>query len=188
METILKIFYNTKNQPLHLREIARRINLSEGPASRHLNRLAKQGILKFRREANLKKFYLSDPSSIFPMFDFEKVNNLPVIRRNALKYYLNSIKQKPVFIIVFGSTAKGTYKESSDLDLLEITNNKTDTASAIKTVQAQTSVRISRFQMTFNEFKKELKLKQDHVVQSALSTGFPVYNHKYFYEIIYERA
>ena len=34
-------------------------------------------------------------------------------------------------------------------------------------------------------FYKELKMKEDSVIQSGVETGFPVYNHRAYYEAIY---
>lgn len=183
---ILQLFYKNKNEPLHLREISRQINLGEGPLTRHLNYLLKINILKFERDANLKKFHISKKfiQHIFPLYDCERFDNLPLLRRNAIKYYIAELKKKPVFVILFGSTAKETFKEKSDIDLLLVFNEKTKDSDAVKFAEAQTGMHLSTLQMQFNNFKKEVLLKQDHVIQSAIETGFPVYNHQYFYEVI----
>ena len=184
---ILGIFYKNKNQPIHLREIARKINLSECPTSRHLNSLLKEDILRFTKEANLKKFYINPRliPQVFPLYDSEKFENLPLLRRKALKYYLNNVPDKPIFIILFGSTAKGTYKAKSDIDIIEVYNKKSDNKSAINYAEAQTSLRINPLQLTFKQFIEELTTKKDYVIQSGLESGFPIYNHKYFYEVLY---
>ena len=187
---ILGLFYNNKNQPLHLREISRKIKLNESPLTRHLNYLTHETILRFEEEGNLKKFYINNKfiPEIFPLYDQEKIRNLPLIRRKALDYYLQTMDKKPIFLILFGSTAKGTFKKDSDIDLIEIFNEKTDTKNPAKFAEAQTGMRINSVQMTFKKFMEEIKLKNDPVIQSALETGFPIYNHKYFYEAVkYER-
>jgi len=183
---ILELFYKNKNQPLHLREIARQINLGESPATRHLNYLTKTQILKFKAEANLKKFYISQKQipQIFPLYDIERFEELPLLRKNALKYYLYKLENKPILIVLFGSTAKGTFKEESDIDLIEVYNEKTNNKEAVKFAEAQTGLRINTIQITFKQYTEELKLKKDHVIQSGLETGFPVYNHQFFYEVL----
>ncbi len=184
---IIKLFYNHKNTPLHLRDISRKTGLNESSVFRQLHLLVKDNVLKTYPEANLKKFKINPLilPIIFPLFDEEKVKNLPLLRKNALKYYLEQLPEKPVIAFVFGSTAKGTFRDDSDLDLLIVTNSKKKDIEAKKYVSALTTMRIQSFTLTEKIFKQELLTKQDKVIQSALETGFPIFNEKYFYEVIY---
>lgn len=185
---ILELFYKNKNRPLHLREISRQIKLGEGPVTRHLNYLLKTNVLRFKREANLKQFFINQKlvQRIFPLYDMERFDAVPLLRKNAVKYYISELTKKPVFIIIFGSTAKGTVKEESDVDLLVVFNEKTDDNGAVKFAESQTGMQLSAIQMSLDKFKRELKLKEEPVIQSALETGFPVYNQQYFYEVIHD--
>ena len=184
---ILELFYKNRNKELHLREISRKIKLKECPVSRHLHKLLKLRVLKSSEKGNLKNFFIRNQviPKIFPLFDIEKLENLPLLRKNAIQLYINRCNPKPIFLIVFGSTAKHTYKDDSDIDIIEVYNRKTTNSKAAKYVETQTGMRLSMFQMTYNDFIKELKMKEDHVIQSGINTGFPVYNNKYFYEVLY---
>jgi len=183
---ILKLFYNNHNSPLHLREIARETKMNESSISRHLNNLVKLGILKFSKEANLKKFSIVNKQIpfIFPLFDEERLENLPLLRKDAIKIYLKKLKKKPLLVIVFGSTAKETFKKDSDIDILKISSAKDKDEEARDYVDAQTGLKLQVLDLTEEQFKKELKMKEDYVVQSALKTGFPIFNSKYYYEAI----
>lgn len=176
---ILRLFY-PDNKPLHLREISRRIGLKESATSRHLNNLS---ILDSYQEANLRKFKIKEPSikDIFPIFDKEKLNNLPILRKNAIYEYIKKSKHKPLLLIIFGSTAKDTYKKESDIDIFEI-NNKNN-KEVKEQVEAITGIKLQIFRLTQEQFYKELKQKQDHTIQSAIKTGFPVFNREFFYQI-----
>ena len=90
-------------------------------------------------------------------------------------------------IAKIGSTAKENYRQDSDIDLLVITNKKISTKEAEKEADALCAIKISTFQMTWNDFQREIKLKEDAVVQSALQTGYPLINHIYYYEVLNER-
>lgn len=182
---ILNVFYKNKNKPTHLRELSRTINLKEGSLSRHLNTLLKEKILTYEEEGNLKKFKIKNKNQIFPIFDIQKFENLPDIRKSSVKFYIKQLKNKPILIILFGSTAKETHTAESDIDLLVIFNKKTNNVEAIKYVEAQTGIKISEFQLTYNEFIKEIKMKQDNVIQSALETGYPIYNNLFYYEVLF---
>src|SRR3989344_3954647 len=118
---IIELFYENRNFPLHLREIARKVKLNESSVSRYLNYLFKQGVLKTRKEGNLKKFYLARENipKLFPIYDEDKLESLPLLRKKAIREYLAELSKKPVFAIIFGSTAKNTFKKVSDVDILE---------------------------------------------------------------------
>lgn len=184
---ILKLFYNHKNRLFHLREIARRVKLNESTTAARLSQLEKAGVLRSEKEANLKKFSIKQKiiPKIFPIFDEERIETLPLLRKNAIREYIKALKEKPVLIIIFGSTAKGIYKDDSDIDLLEIFSTKKSTIEAKKHAEAITGIKIQRVQMTEEEFYGELKNKEDKVIQSGISTGFPAFNSRYFYELIY---
>ena len=185
---ILQLFYTDKNAKMHLREIARKAKLHEPSTTTFLKALEKDGILKSEKDGNQKKYSLKlnyKTYEVFQLFDLEQLNNLPSIRRNAIKYFLDHLKEKPLIAFVFGSTARGTFIDDSDIDLLIITNSKIDTIEAEKNAEALTGLRISVFQMSFDAFSKEIKLKEDHVIQSAIASGYPVLNNIYYYRVLY---
>ena len=184
---ILRLFYQNKNHALHLREIARRAGLNESTVSRHLNALLNEKILRFEREGNLKKFSVkrSVIPKVFPIFDDEKIEGLPLLRKNAVREYIKCLVKKPVFMVVFGSTARDTFRDDSDLDILEVYNGRTDTRDAVKSAEALTGINIQTFQLSEKQVYREIIEKKEHVVQSALKTGFPVFNQKYYYEVVY---
>jgi len=184
---ILKLFYDNRNSPLHLREIARKTKLNESTIFSHLNNLVKKGILKTEKEANLKKFHINKIKvpEIFPLFDSEKLESLPLLRRDAIKLYINKLEKKPLLIIIFGSTAKGTYRNNSDIDIIEVSSSKETTDKAEKYAEAQTGIKLQIFRINEENFKEELRIKKDNVIMSALQTGFPVFNAKYFYEVMF---
>src|SRR3989339_16680 len=175
METILKtgytkifsLFYPQKMISLHLREIARKTKLNVHSTSRILFSLEKEAILKTEKEGNLKKYTVNASLNTFllcALFDLEK---------------------KPIIAFLFGSTAKGLETEGSDIDLLFIENEKIDTNNAENETEALTGIKINVLQISLQEFKKELKIKEDHIIQTALKTGYPITNHIFFYEVYF---
>ncbi len=73
---ILNLFYNNKNTAMHLRGIARALNISAGPLTRHINKMTKEKILTEEKEANLRKFKVRKEEEIFPLFAMEEYNRL----------------------------------------------------------------------------------------------------------------
>ncbi len=52
--------------------------------------------------------------------------------------------------MLFGSTAKGAYKEGSGIDILIITNKELSAEKAEKETDALTAIKISTLQTTYN--------------------------------------
>jgi len=184
----MQLFYKNKTAKLHLREIARQTKLHVPSVTNFLNNLEKEQILKSKKDGNLKKYAIRQSKKtyiLFESFDIERFEKLPSIRKNAIEIYTNNLPEKPIFIILFGSTAKGTYKENSDIDLLLVTNNKISAEKAEKEVDALTAMKISTFQINYKNFLVDLKMKKDKVVQSAIASGYPLINHIQYYEVLY---
>lgn len=185
---IVQRFYKDKFTKVHLREIARQTGLHEPSTTRFLQVLEKEGILKAERDGNLKKYGIQKNKKtylFFELFDLEKFEKLPDSRKRAVEYYLNKLPEKPIFAVLFGSTAKETYSEHSDMDIFLIVNKKIKTKEAEKEADVLTGTKISSFQMRYSDFLQEIKLKQDKVMQSALHTGYPLINHIFYYEVLY---
>lgn len=188
-EKILSLFYAHKSAEIHLREIARKAKLNENSASRFLKKLEKMNYLKAKKEGNLKKYRLEHSRKTYSYLafrDIEKFEALPFLRKEAIQKYLKKLPEQPIFVVLFGSTAKENYREDSDIDLLLITNRKISAKEAEKEADALCAVKISTFQMVFEDFQKEIKLKEDAVVQSSLQTGYPLINHICYYGALYE--
>jgi predicted nucleotidyltransferase len=184
---ILRLFYEDKSQSLHLREIARKTSMNENNATRFLSLLEAAKILKSKKEGNLKKYSIIKNNSLFGLFsllDIEKFEALPSMRKTAIASFLHTLLKQPIIVILFGSTAKNQMRENSDIDLLLITNEKISTIEAEKEAEAQTGIRVQPFIIQYENFLKELKLKQDSVIQSALNIGFPITNHLKFYQLV----
>ena len=183
---ILRLFYEDKKSSFHLRDIARKTKLYPNSVTRFLNQLEKEGILASKKDGNLKKYKIKKSeklNNIFSSFDTERLNKLPLARKRAINYFLDKLREKPIIVLLFGSTAKETFRKDSDIDLLLIVNKKIDVDKANEYVNAQIGIKVNCFQMTYDEFKKEIKLKEDKVIQSALNTGYPIFNQMLFYEV-----
>ncbi len=180
-------YFNNKSSGIHLRDIARKTKLNENSVTRFLKELELDKILVSKKDGNLKKFYIKPNEKtayIFTLFDLERFDKLPSLRKSAINFYLKELKEKPLMVLLFGSTAKGTFRDDSDIDLLLIVNKKIDVEKAKKMADAQTALKVQDFQISYENFINELKLKNDMVIQSALSTGFPILNQLLFYEVV----
>ncbi len=185
---ILHLFYADKTGRLHLREIARKTKLHEPSTTVFLRALEQDSILKSEKDGNQKKYALKfnyKTYAAFELFDLERLYALPSIRRSAIRYFLDNLQEKPLIALVFGSTAKGSYKDASDVDILLIANSRINAKEAEKHAEALTGIRVNALHMQLTAFLREIKLKEDPVIQSAIATGYPVFNNRYYYEVLY---
>lgn len=187
-EKILELFYNEKSAKIHLRDISRKTKQNENSSYRFLNQLENLNVLKSEKDGNLKKYFINNNLiifTIFTLFDNNKYNELPSGRKRAIRYFLEKLERQPIIVVLFGSTAKGNFTKKSDIDILIIGNNKIKTKNAEDYAESQTGIRINCFQIIYNDFLKELKLKEDNVIQSAINAGYPITNHiKYYLEVL----
>jgi predicted nucleotidyltransferase len=148
--------------------------------------LEKEHILTSKKDANLKKYGLQHNKrayALLTLLDVEKFEKLPLLRKTAVNKYLNALPPV-IFAVVFGSTAENSYRNDSDIDILLVTYKRTDTKNAEKEADIHSSIRIHTFQIEYEAFIKELKLKEEKVIQAAIETGFPIINHIRYYETI----
>jgi len=188
---ILFLFYAQKSARIHLREIARKSKLNENSASRFLQRLEKADILSSQKDGNLKKYSLR-PSlrtyALLAMMDVERFSQLPRLRRNAITCFQEKLPQQPVFVILFGSTAHGNFSKESDIDVILVVNSRIPTEDAVKFADSQTSIIISPLQIPYRIFRNEVKLKEDHIIQAGIHTGYPLTNHINFYQLYHDET
>lgn len=182
---IMELFYLNRNVAIHLREIARRTGMNENSVSRFLNELVKSKILVSKKEDGVRKLYFSSKnvSPIFSIFDSERFEKLSFVRRKAIFDYIDGVKEKPICLILFGSSAKGQAKSDSDIDLLEINDSTEKNSVLIKSIEAQRGVKLSVIRLSQRDFNRAI-MDKDLVILSAIKSGFPVFGKDFFYEVI----
>ncbi len=186
-EKILECFYRNKQKELYFSEILRETKLTQNTTLKHLKNLQNSNLILSDKKIG-NTFYRINPKnpliySIFSYFDYKKLNELPKIRIRAITEFLEKIENKPLIALVFGSTAKGTFEKTSDIDLLLVYNKKQSKDEKLKKeIEAITGINIQIFIIDFNYFKEQILRKEDKVIAHALKTGFIVYGHYLFYK------
>jgi len=186
-EKILECFYSNRNKEIYFSEILRQTKLTPNTTLKHLKNLQENKLI-----TSIKKightFYKINPKNselfaIFSYFDYKKLNNLPFARKEAINNFLDKLKIKPLVVLIFGSTAKGTFEKESDIDILLVFNKKeTENPKLKKDIEAITGMKIQTFIMDFDYFKEQILKKEDNVVVHAIKTGFVVLGHNIFYK------
>lgn len=104
--------------PLHLREIARKVNSIPTYVKKELQNLDKIGLIIKEDKANLTFYSINKKSPIF-----EDLKNL-FIKTDYLGNYLINSLQNAKYAFIYGSFAEGEYGDESDVDIMIISNSE----------------------------------------------------------------
>lgn len=127
---ILSLFTNDYDSEYYIRETSKKLNISSRTAHKILNDLEKKGVLKAKLKGKIKEYSLNKKNPI--SFDYivftENYKLVSFLQNNPdIKQLLHDISSTlDGVLLVFGSYAKGTQKEKSDLDLLLLTEKTPD--------------------------------------------------------------
>ena len=186
-EKVIECFFNNKDKEIYFSEILRETNLTPNTTLKHLQSLKENDIIKINksRAHTFYKINQLNPYvySLFSYFDYKKLNNLSSQRKRAILEYIDKLPIKPLIVIVFGSTARGTYKNASDIDILLIYNKKEKKHEKLRNdIESITGFNIHPFIINYIYFKEQILTGKDKVVTHAIKTGFVITGHYYFYK------
>ena len=117
---IIKQFLSDYTKEIYGRQLIGKIDLSQKAIALTLEELEKKGILKARKQGNIKYYKLnleySEIRDILIVAEYlQKIEFLA--KNRALAYILNKDER---IVGIFGSYAKGAQKEDSDIDMFII--------------------------------------------------------------------
>ncbi len=126
---IMKLFFEEPTREFNVREVARLIRISPATASKELRFLSKRDLLLERKD-RLSNLYRANLDNGFYR-DVKIFYNLRKIKESGLIESLNNFYLKPT-IVVFGSAVSGIDTETSDFDMLVISENTKEFPEAKK--------------------------------------------------------
>ena len=119
----MKIFFEEPNREFNVREVARITEKTPATISKKLKELNKKDLIKYRKERILDLYKANLESDNYK--DLKKYYSIKKIRDSGLIESLNIFYLKPT-IILFGSASYGLDTETSDIDLVIISENTKD--------------------------------------------------------------
>lgn len=119
---ITEFFLENPYEEIHLRELARKLNLSPFAVKKYADALVKEGLVTESKRANLR-YLKSNVSNLF--FKHLKISlNVRNILNSKLVEFLKENVPNISSVVLFGSMAKGENTAESDVDILIIGKNK----------------------------------------------------------------
>ncbi len=151
-QRVLAILLLRPTASYHLRALARLAGSHAGTLARELDKLTDAGLLR-RSELGNQVRYQADPGH--PLFDelasiFRKTHGAAALLRDALAPLSNQIR----LACIFGSTARGTDTDASDVDLLVLGDvGFADLVQALHPVQQELQREINPVLYSVDEFR-----------------------------------
>ena len=121
---VLNLFLDNADSEFYLREIARRLDISPSTAKIALDTLEKEGLIKKKERANASFYRLNTDNQ--RCAELKKTKNLDFILKSGMIKKIEQENPTIISITLFGSYAKGTNTSQSDIDLLIISQKKTN--------------------------------------------------------------
>lgn len=196
-EKIFKAFYNSKKEMLYFNEIKSLTGLSNSSLQNAAKILLKNNILESQKTKANSFFTVANKEKLaleFANIDLIRFEGLNRNVKMPLIEFIETAPKEIATILLFGSSAKKTETEKSDIDLLivvhKFNNQKIQKAyetgiikeinSIKKDVESRSTHSIS---LAFTN-TQQLKEGKDHLVSQAKETGFPIFNQQLYYEVI----
>lgn len=161
---VLELFIEFPNREFSLRGIARELRLSHATVIKCMNTLQKYSLFKKKTGAIYPTYYADTESR---KYRFYKRNRLVfMIMDSELVDYIQK-ETLPSLIILFGSGAKATLTEKSDIDIFVETKEKQlDLAKYEKKLRHKVNL---LFEPSINNLSKELR---NNIINGIVLYGF----------------
>jgi predicted nucleotidyltransferase len=196
-EKIFKAFYESKKDKIYFNELKELTKLSNSSLQNQLKTLLQNNILQ-KEETKANVFFAIKNKKIFAV-EYAKItmNHFETLHRNVrlpLKELADALPKEIFSVILFGSCARNTQSEKSDIDLLvilySIENQKIHDlyeqsfVKHIETIKNDIQTRSNHhISLGFTTLKEFIEGK-DHLVNQAKETGFPIVNEQIYFEAL----
>ena len=164
---ILKLFFLDSTKEFHQNDIARRIHISSPAVSNELTNLVKIGLVSKRHQDNMLFYKINKNSIIFDEMKriFLKYETFTEMLSEKL------VKEEIKYSLIYGSFAKGTEKETSDIDLLIVGDVLEDhILRIISNMERNINREINFILWTEKELKEKIK-KNIPLIREILHTS-----------------
>jgi len=158
---MLRLFFEEPSREFNVREVARLLKISPATASKKLKSLVKEGVLKERKERILNLYKANLEDELYR--DLKIFYNMRKLKESGLVDALNKFYLKPT-IVMFGSCAYGIDTETSDFDLL-IISEKTKEFPEVKKFEKKLNRKLQLFVV-----KKIKDLRSKHLINNILNS------------------
>lgn len=181
-----------ENKKMHLRGISRALKTGLPNVVRYAGILEKEGVVEKNKEANLVKLGLKKglrTTAYLKQINTEKFFALPKKIQTAVNDFTGELEIKPLIVLIFGSYAKKTYNDNSDIDILlvyqKVEDEKTIENTA-KRISLRTNTKINPIYLDYSNFKRNF-LDKKHDFSKEIRDNVIILNGaEAYYSLLWE--
>ena len=160
----LVIIDNLTGKEFHARALAKKMESNHMTVARKLKELLNENVLDFRMEGRNKVYFLKktlEARNYTIMAEIHKLNKV-LKKYPELRKILKNIQQNKglELAVLFGSYAKGTARENSDIDVFIETTDK-NLKKSLEQLNSRLSIKIGEFDMSSPLIKE---IEKNHVI------------------------
>lgn len=164
---IIKLFLKNPEKEYYFREIARKLNKEPSHYQKYLDDLVEDKILLDERRGNMRFFRLNKEHLLYE--EIKSIISKTTGLENELKDLVDKLDNVECAFI-FGSIAKGTENNNSDIDLMLIGNiNQDALTTMISLVEGKIAREINYHIYSSQEIVKKIKEKNNFISNIFLS-------------------
>ncbi|MFW6014773.1 MAG: nucleotidyltransferase domain-containing protein [Candidatus Nanoarchaeia archaeon] len=168
----LEIIKNLGNKENHIRGLAKELDTNQMMVSRKIHQLESVNVVDYKQEGKNKVYFLKNSLEAKQyLFISEHDRVLKTIHKYPfLKSIFNDIRQnnRVNLAVLFGSYAKGTAHNNSDIDIYIDTTSQ-ELKKEVELINSRISVKIGRIDAS-NPLVKEIK--KNHVIIKGVETYY----------------
>lgn len=183
-DIILSAFTGDYGAKLHVRHVARMVNMNRQTVSAELKRLEDERVLNSEVMGRNKLYFINggNPKARIFMESAENRRRLEIIEKFSFMSRLADNVDSQCIAIMFGSYAKGGARKNSDVDVIIIGGKR---KSDFGSFEKETGKTVHAFEMGEKKFIERLSEK-DHLVTEAEKNHICLKNTERFVEIMWE--
>ena len=168
----LEIVNNLTSSEFHARALAKKLDSNHMTVARKLKGLLNENVLDFRMEGRNKVYFLKktlEARNYTIMAEIHKLNKV-LKRYPELRKILKNIQQDKniAFVVLFGSYAKGTARENSDIDIFIETTDK-NLKKILEQLNSRLSIKTGEFDRS-NPLIQEIE--KNHVIIKGVESYY----------------
>jgi predicted nucleotidyltransferase len=166
-QNVLRLFFVTPDRDFYTNEVIRLTDSGTGAVQRELNYLTKAGLLSIKRVGNQCRYQANSHSPFFFEIRSIVVKSFGLV--DLIRAALSPLHNKIELAFIYGSVAKQTDTQRSDIDLLIMGSDLVygDIFGYLESVEQSLGRKISPSFYTVEDWLRKVK-QQNHFVTSII--------------------
>ena len=189
---IIDLMSRNMEKGFTINEIAKTLDEAYSFVNRTIAKLAEDKVIVIEKVGKALVCSLNlDSDKTIALLHLDEVNKKESFYREnreiklVLEDFLEKIRKDIILAAVFGSYAKGTAAEESDIDVLIVAKKKPETSKILREIHAKYGKEIAPVLMTLKELKKQ---KDKPIIKEIIKYHYVLYGFEEFIDVMYDES